>query len=83
MGRKLVETCALFCPSIFPHPPLLPSLYSFPAGGALADPVDMGILVFTDKAVAEAFAAKDAYMKAGLVTEWKVRQWTVVAGSKL
>ena len=49
----------------------------------MADPVDMGILVFTDKAVAEAFAAKDAYVKAGLVTEWKVRQWTVVAGSKL
>jgi uncharacterized protein YciI len=43
----------------------------------------MGILVFTDKAVAEAFAAKDAYVKAGLVREWKVRQWTVVAGSKL
>eukprot|EP00624_Nannochloropsis_granulata_P006163 evm.model.NODE_44751_length_17074_cov_68.067116.2 len=54
-----------------------------PVGGALADPVDMGILVFTEKAVAEAFAAEDAYVKAGLVREWKVRPWTVVAGSKL
>ncbi|KAM3567829.1 hypothetical protein VYU27_010032, partial [Nannochloropsis oceanica] len=52
-------------------------------GGALADPVDMGILVFTDKAVAEAFPAEDPYVKAGLVREWKVRPWTVVAGSKL
>jgi len=71
-------------PLVSTHSPSSPSS-SFPpaAGGALADPVDMGILVFTDKAVAEAFAAKDAYVKAGLVREWKVRQWTVVAGSKL
>ncbi|TFJ80369.1 hypothetical protein NSK_008276 [Nannochloropsis salina CCMP1776] len=52
-------------------------------GGALADPVDMGVLVFTDKSVAENFAAADAYVKAGLVKEWQVRQWTVVAGSKI
>lgn len=60
------------------------SFFSLPrVGGALADPVDMGILVFTDKAVAEAFPAEDPYVKAGLVREWKVRPWTVVAGSKL
>lgn len=53
------------------------------AGGALADPVDTGLLVFTDKGVAESFAQQDPYVANGLVTKWTVRQWTVVAGSKL
>jgi len=57
--------------------------HTYLSGGALADPVDMGVLVFTDKSVAENFAAADAYVKAGLVKEWQVRQWTVVAGSKI
>ena len=52
-------------------------------GGALADPVDTGILIFTQKEIAEKFAGQDPYVKAGLVTKWSVRQWTVVAGSKL
>lgn len=52
-------------------------------GGALADPVDTGLLVFTDKTVAEGFAKQDPYVANGLVTKWSVRQWTVVAGSKL
>ncbi len=52
-------------------------------GGALADPADGAVLAFRgpDRSVAEAFAHADPYVKAGLVTSWRVRPWTVVAGS--
>ena len=48
--------------------------------GALADPVDGAALVFntSDPSAAERFAAGDPYVKAGLVTKWTVRKWTVV-----
>jgi uncharacterized protein len=48
--------------------------------GALADPLDGAALVFraADQSVAERFAANDPYVKAGLVTKWTVRKWTVV-----
>jgi uncharacterized protein len=51
-------------------------------GGALADPVDGAVLIFRGKeaAVAENFAAQDPYVKHGLITEWRVRPWTVVIG---
>lgn len=51
-------------------------------GGALADPVDQAILLFTgdSPAVAEAFAKADPYVKNGLVTKWRVRPWTTVVG---
>ncbi len=50
--------------------------------GALADPVDGAVLVFRgpSAAVAEQFAREDPYVTAGLVTNWRVRQWTVVVG---
>jgi len=50
--------------------------------GALADPVDGGVLWFSapDKAVVEKFAADDPYVKGGLVTKWTVRTWTTVVG---
>ncbi len=50
--------------------------------GALADPADGAVLVFQgdSPAAAEAFARNDPYVKAGLITEWKVRSWTVVIG---
>src|ERR1700753_3937492 len=46
--------------------------------GALAEPVDRGVLLFQgeSEAVARAFAARDPYVKAGLVTRWEVRPWT-------
>jgi uncharacterized protein len=49
-------------------------------GGALADPVDMALLVFRaqDSSVAEAFVKNDPYVKAGLVKKWEIRPWTVV-----
>lgn len=51
-------------------------------GGALADPVDGAVIVFKGEGpeVAEDFAANDPYVKHGLITEWRVRPWTVVIG---
>jgi uncharacterized protein len=51
-------------------------------GGALADPVDLGVLFFSapSRDVVEAFARVDPYVAGGLVTEWKVRPWTTVIG---
>ncbi|HEY2300963.1 MAG TPA: YciI-like protein [Acidimicrobiales bacterium] len=50
--------------------------------GALADPADAAILVFSSdsRVTAEDFARNDPYVKAGLVTAWRVRQWNVVVG---
>lgn len=51
-------------------------------GGALADPVDGAILLFRgdSAAVAEKFVAADPYVTNGLVTRWRVREWTTVVG---
>ena len=51
-------------------------------GGALADPVDGAVLLFRgdSPAPAEAFAAADPYVTHGLVTRWRVREWTTVVG---
>ncbi|QCP49551.1 YciI family protein [Trinickia violacea] len=50
--------------------------------GALADPVDGAVLLFEGESaeVAEAFVARDPYVRNGLVTSWKVRPWTTVVG---
>lgn len=52
--------------------------------GALADPADGALIVFQGEspAVAEAFARVDPYVKNGLVSKWKVRNWTVVVGNE-
>lgn len=51
-------------------------------GGALGDPPDEVALLFHGEspAAAEAFAREDPYVQAGLVTSWRVRQWTTVVG---
>ena len=51
-------------------------------GGALAEPADGAVLLFKSSApdVAERFAAADPYVKNGLVTNYRVRQWTTVVG---
>lgn len=51
-------------------------------GGALADPADMAVLLFdaASPEVAERFARADPYVRAGLVTRWRVRPWITVAG---
>ena len=50
--------------------------------GALANPADGAVLVFrgTSKEAAEAFARADPYVTQGLVTSWRVREWTTVIG---
>jgi len=50
--------------------------------GALADPVDGAVLLFRGDSpeVAERFAEADPYVRAGLVTGWRVRPWTTVVG---
>jgi uncharacterized protein YciI len=51
-------------------------------GGALANPPDGAVLLFRgdSPAAAEAFAAADPYVVNGLVTRWRVREWTTVVG---
>ena len=50
--------------------------------GALAEPADTAVLLFTGEspAAAQAFAEADPYVQAGLVTRWRVREWTTVVG---
>jgi uncharacterized protein len=50
--------------------------------GALADPVDGAVLMFScaSRSIPEQFAASDPYVAAGLVTRWKVREWSTVVG---
>jgi uncharacterized protein YciI len=52
--------------------------------GALADPTDRAVLLFRgdDASVAETFAREDPYVANGLVTDWRVRAWTVVVGGE-
>ena len=53
-------------------------------GGAFANPVDGAVLVFRaeDPSVVEDFARKDPYVTNGVVTNWRVREWTVVVGGE-
>lgn len=48
--------------------------------GALADPVDGAVFVFTtdDRAVVEDFVTRDPYVQEGLVTSWRIRHWNVL-----
>lgn len=56
----------------------------FVLSGALTDPVDQALLVFEGESpdVAERFAEADPYVREGLVTAWRVRQWTTVVGEQ-
>jgi uncharacterized protein YciI len=51
-------------------------------GGALANPADGAVLLFRGDSpnAAEAFATADPYVTSGLVTRWRVREWTTVVG---
>lgn len=50
--------------------------------GALADPVDRALLVWSvdNPSVAEDFVKADPYVRHGLVSEWTIRPWTVAVG---
>jgi uncharacterized protein len=49
-------------------------------GGAVGDPVESALLLFTDAEAARAFAQADPYVTAGIVTAWEVLPWTTVVG---
>ena len=50
--------------------------------GALADPPDGAVFHFrgSSPAAAEDFAKADPYVRNGLVTRWRVREWVTVVG---
>jgi uncharacterized protein YciI len=50
--------------------------------GALVDPVDGAVLLFKAESpeVVEDFAKADPYVVNGLVTRWRVREWSTVVG---
>ena len=50
--------------------------------GALADPADKAVLLFSGESsdAAERFARADPYVVNGLVTQWHVRPWITVVG---
>ena len=52
--------------------------------GALADPADQAVLLFTgdSPAAAERFVRADPYVVHGLVKQWRVRPWTTVIGQE-
>jgi uncharacterized protein YciI len=52
--------------------------------GALADPADQALLLFTGDSpdAAERFAKADPYVINGLVTAWRVRHWNTVVGAE-
>jgi len=52
-------------------------------GGALAHPADGVVLLFRGESpeAAERFAAADPYVRNGIVTKWRVREWTTVVGA--
>jgi uncharacterized protein len=54
-------------------------------GGALANPVDGAVLLFQVDSADEVkeFAADDPYVIHGLVTRWRVREWTTVVGREV
>jgi len=51
--------------------------------GAFSEPVDGAALIFRtyDAALPRRFAERDPYVRNGLVTGWKVREWNVVVGA--
>lgn len=53
--------------------------------GAFAEPTDGACFAFAASTTSEieAFAKADPYVVEGLVTEWEVRQWSVVAGDSV
>jgi len=50
--------------------------------GAFASPVDGAALLFQcdSREIPERFVATDPYVQAGLVTTWRIREWTTVVG---
>ncbi|RJF73273.1 hypothetical protein D3875_18665 [Deinococcus cavernae] len=50
-------------------------------GGALAEPMDGAVLIFTSAEAASTFAEADPYVQSGLVKSREIRAWTTVVGA--
>lgn len=52
------------------------------AGGALEDPTDRAVLLFSGPTpdAAIAFAEADPYVRNGLIVRWRVQRWNTVVG---
>jgi hypothetical protein len=52
------------------------------AAGALADPVDGSHFIFRCESadIVRDFAARDPYVRNGLIARWRVREWTPILG---
>jgi uncharacterized protein YciI len=52
-------------------------------GGALEEPTEQAVLLFEGSSAqsATAFAKADPYVRHGLVTRWRVKQWNTVVGA--
>jgi uncharacterized protein YciI len=50
--------------------------------GAYASPMDGAALLFQcdSREIPERFVASDPYVQSGLVTKWRIREWTTVVG---
>ncbi|MEZ0496622.1 YciI-like protein [Sphingomonas sp. IW22] len=51
-------------------------------GGAVGDPPESAMLLFSDRDAAFAFANADPYVINGLVRAWRVVPWTTVIGEQ-
>ena len=49
-------------------------------GGAVGDPVESAMLIFTNSDAAAAFAEADPYVREGIVRAWRVLPWATVVG---
>ena len=49
-------------------------------GGALPDPFDTALILFTDKTAAETFVKADPYYANGLIKSYRIREWNTVVG---
>jgi uncharacterized protein len=47
-------------------------------GGALGDPPNGALVVFTEEADVQAFVDADPYVQNGVATSWRVEPWNVV-----
>ena len=47
-------------------------------GGAVGDPIESALLLFTAAHAARAFAEADPYVTNGIVTGWRVLPWSTV-----
>ncbi len=50
-------------------------------GGAVGDPPESALLLFTDPDAARRFAEADPYVAEGLIAHWSVKPWATVVGA--